>query len=232
MALTLIRCFAHIQHALYGRNPSSQLSELEILNASGKHTCNMFDWAWLERPAADLDLVAGQSYVTLPTDFGKVIDIRAQSITSAFSMISLSSLNERKTYDLSGTTDVYGAIAYSGGVARLEIWPDPTSNESDALRLFYRGAWVDANQDTEDLDDQFPPFMEPLFLEVLRAFAEGWESNALAEMLERVHMGRAFSAAASADQGVQSEFGRITGGSVCQRRSYGTNSSPWGVDDP
>lgn len=232
MALTLSRCYAHIQHALHGRNPSAQIAPLEIVNVAGKHVCNMLDWAWLERPATDLDFVAGQSYVTLPSDFGKVIDIRTQAITSAFQMVSLADFNERSTYDIASTLDTYGAIVYSSGVARLEVFPEPTSSATAALRLFYKGAWVDADDDTDDLTTQFPPFMEPLFLEAVRAFAVGWEEDGLDVMLERLMRGRAFADAAQADQGVQGEYGRITGGSVRARRGYGTNCSPWQVDEP
>lgn len=233
MVLTLSRCLDHVQHALHGRNPSAQVAPLEIVNTAGKHVCSTFGWGFLERPPADLNLVSGQSYVTLPTDVGAVLDIQSQNTASAFKFLGTGTLSKLQTYGVNDTV-TYGMIVNdTTGRPRLEVWPVPNANETAALRLYYRAGWTDLTDDDTDTVP-FPSFMDALILQVIRAFALGWEEDeSLDARLEQIEQGRIFMAACEADQGMQNDFGKLEGGCVGPRPTRrATNWSPWGVDDP
>ena len=42
----------------------------QIINQAGRYLFSMWSWGWRSRPPVTLDLVADQTYVLLPADFG------------------------------------------------------------------------------------------------------------------------------------------------------------------
>lgn len=241
MTLTLERALRHVKHAL-GRDPDPDLNPIEIVNMAGQHLAGMFEWSWLERPAVELDLVAGQTYVDLPLDFGKAISVQVNSIVSKFTWTTLGSIlrNRATNLNVSGL-QYWGAIEYSAPsstvapIPRLAIWPTPSSNVTDGLLLYYRAKWAGVTNDSYLVP--VPDFVEPLMLELIRAFAIGWEESdtgSVGALVAQIETGPIALAAMTNDQGTQWDFGKVENGAAAQfsDTSSADNLSPWRLTIP
>lgn len=241
MTLTLERAIRHVKHAL-GRDTDPDLNPVEIVNVAGQHLVSMFEWSWLERPAVELDLVASQNYVDLPLDFGKAISVQVNSQISKFTWTPLSDILRKRASDLSVSgLQYWGGIEYSSPTSsaaptpRLALWPTPASSVTDGLLLYYRAKWPGVTNDSYLVP--VPDFIEPLMLELIRAFAIGWEeseSASVGEMVARVEAGPIALAAMTNDQGTQWDFGRVEGGAAASfmDSTRGANLSPWNLSIP
>lgn len=209
-----------IQHPLGSRNPSGEFAPQRVVNLAGSWFTSAYPWAWLERPATGLDFVAGQSYVTLPTDFSEFRSVEVAELLSSFTMTTSAEINylRSSTVDASGLC-YWGAINYDAdAVPRLDIYPTPGSNQTDALNLYYRGRWVDLQNDTDRV--KIPPWCEPAFVDVLRAFALGYEEDekgSVSRRLAEIKAGTLADAIAQ-DGRVQTDYGEIQGGAVANDR--------------
>jgi len=241
VSLTLERALRHVKHAL-GRDPDPDLNPIEIVNMAGQHLAGMFEWSWLERPAVELDLVASQTYVDLPLDFGKAISVQVNSIVSKFTWTTLGSIlrNRATNLNVSGL-QYWGAIEYSAPTSsvapapRLAIWPTPSSNVTDGLLLYYRAKWPGVTNDSYLVP--VPDFVEPLMLELIRAFAIGWEESdtgSVGELVARVETGPIALAAMTNDQGTQWDFGKVENGAAARFSDMSSNDglSPWSLSIP
>lgn len=163
-----------IRHALHGRDPSSPLSPMGIVNDAGAHLVNMHPWRWLERYTDTLAFVAGQNYVTLPTDFEDVISDAETPRVYGITMTDLATVARERAAGTSGRPWC-GALTYlpftsaaTPAAQVLAVAPTPAANESNAVAMFYRAGWVAAQDDTDWLDIR--PFMVPLYKAVLAAY--------------------------------------------------------------
>lgn len=99
--------------------------------------------------------------------------------------------------------------------ARLDIWPAPTADEAGALTIYYRGRWRQIDEDTRIIP--VPTFMEPLYIDAVRAFARGFEMQDEKPMIDWQNELRASAAwddAVKADGQTQHIHGQMTGGAV------------------
>lgn len=196
---------------------------VELVNEAGQYLCAMHDWGWLERPAASLDFVANQTYVSLPSDFGKLV--KAVMLNNLSAIVYETSLTHIER--LRGSTYVdpfvyYVAIAYpaqSGATTlvpnpRLEIWPTPGTSETGAMSAVYLAGWTVLSAMNHVA--AIPLDMEPLLLQLVRAYgqAAGRGGIMLQDLLDRIEQGAMVNRLKSSYGGVQGTLGQMMGGAV------------------
>jgi hypothetical protein len=99
---------------------------------------------------------------------------------------------------------------------RLEIWPTPDADETGIITLFYRSGWAEVNEDSDYVN--VPRWIEPLYIEILRAVAEGYERPGMVghitELVGRVLAGPTMKGCIRQDSQIQYTVGALRGGAV------------------
>ena len=220
--ITVAQAFSHIRHALGNSDPGAPLTLFEIVNAAGHELTGMHTWSWLDRTDT-LDIVAGQSYVTLPSDFSRLVFLHSTGESFSVEPADPGTVLRERAF---GGNEAFCFKFYvgqtapttsSGPVARLEHnWGTPAATSSDALSIVYRARWADVvGSETNALP--IPDYMRPLFIEVLRATAQGWEEEQKGSKTDRmnaIYTGATFMAAKRIDDETQFAYGPITNGAV------------------
>lgn len=227
-----------IEHAL-GRRVDRRVDAYQLINDAGHHFVGLRDWEFLKRPPVGLDLVADQSWIALPADFGQLLAVEpAETPTFGFEMVSAAELEEWRANNLAVGFSYRGSVGYhvidpTGGdnlrtVARLEIAPTPSESTGEGteletpLRLVYRAGWVEATEGGFEWLESVPDSARGLYLALLRAFARGWERSDEAYLSMRLaeivgtdrRPGPLFRAAARADIGASRAVGRLRNGAA------------------
>ena len=143
------------------------------------------------------------------------------------------------TITSSGTTNAT-LSGLSGGTdggeprARLEIWPDPDADAAGAITFYYRGGWTNLNEDSEYVS--LPAWLQSLYIQLVRAFARGYEREDMAGVSERcaqIMAGPLISAAVRRDGAMQPEYGGLQNGAASMAHgrfepflNYGPVSDP------
>lgn len=221
MALTVLDCIEHIRHRLGttedGAGLSHGLSGLEVVNMAGMWLTTVHRWRWAMRQQATLDFVAGQNYLTLPDDFETIVDLETSNLTSGMQPTTLAKLLDLEK-NVSGASTFYQyAVEYDHTAAvptpRLRIWPTPDSSETGAVTIYYRAKWARRTDDNQTV--YLPEFLHPLFIELVREYALGWEEAdqvPLSERLAALSLGPLWSAAQSTDGLIQPSVGVLSNG--------------------
>lgn len=106
--------------------------------------------------------------------------------------------------------------------ARLDLWPTPSTTEADRLMVYYRAGWAAVESDSQVL--AMPDWMESLYLQLVRAFARGYERESEANMDQRlmvIKQGPIYAAAMLRDKEMMPNIGPMAGGAAqCTRRTY------------
>lgn len=226
MPLSTSQCESLIEHTL-NAPLGDEIDTIFVINQAGNYLVGLEAWNWLLRPPAYLTLSAGQEYVSLPSDFGRMEHVQmSPSLTNTFNWTDISTIVDLRTSGVNiGTLEYWGAVAYPGIAAtgvnpdpRLEIYPTPASTSVNAMRVVYRSRWKTQTNPANDSDYiPIPEFMEPLFVQILRAFARGLEEEddaSLSKRLLEIHQGPVYMAASKMDAQYQTDMGAITGGPV------------------
>ena len=171
------------------------------------------------------------SAIILPADFRELLSYSTTSgLLTGLALTSYQDLIDRKQSISTHTSGYYyGAIAHPSPVGsadsvgapvpRLEIYPAPGANATGAIRIFYRSDWTDLTSDSELL--RVPAYVETLFLQVLRAFARGYEEEdqgSLTARLLEIGSGPLFSTAVVRDGEIQPDYGPLKGGLTARAR--------------
>jgi hypothetical protein len=216
--LTVIEAIDTIKHALHGRLPSSELSAVALINEAGGLFCNMHPWRFLERYTSSLQFVAGQVYVDLSSDMSEPLSDPVSTTGFGFSMTDLSEIVESRFQGATGRPYL-GAYSYPSftssaepGRLRLEVYPTPAANESNALAMYYRARWLDASGDTDYLDVR--PEYRALYKQILREYVAGLEHGDVDARLAAVYMGPIAADAKKHDGRQQPRYGRPRGGAI------------------
>ena len=209
MALTYADAKAHVLLAC-GGDPSTTSALTvpqriaQILNFAGHHLYS-HAWNWRERTAANLSFEADgdtvRDYVTLPDDVGTILNVYPNGNTfRRVFLISPEAFSRFESDNLTITDAVFyvtlarakpgndGAASTGQPARRLDIYPTPSAAESNALSIRYRAEFVEvASGDVDSTELQIPveSHCEALYLEYVRAFAEGGE---VGDTLQRVAM--------------------------------------------
>lgn len=221
MTMIAEHALGHIRHAL-GGDPAAPLTGLGILNEAGEFLVSMHRWGWLERPPATLDLVSGQAYVSLPSDFSELVAYDAtNSLVNSLSMTTHQHLLELRTNQIQSTSwNFWASIVYAVGTngvpaPRLEFWPTPSASDTGALTIIYRAGWTALSDDSDTI--AMPSWMHSLYLACVRAFAKGYEESdaaPLEQWLALIEQGPQFRAAKLQDSATQTDFGTLEGGAA------------------
>ena len=102
---------------------------------------------------------------------------------------------------------------------RLDIWPEPGTSEAVGLRVYYRSGWMRVTGDNVML--RLPEWLEALYLQVVRAFARGYERESDAGADQRIAAiaeGPLMAAAKLRDSEMLPNIGPLQGGALLRTR--------------
>lgn len=151
---------------------------------SGDWLYNSHPWNALDRPPALLNVVAGQAWSDLPTDFGRYVKILGN--TSAPSTIRISDMTEVVDARARGTVangaTFVGYFPHTGpasagprSAVRLELGPVPTSDITEAFILGYKACFTVPEKGDDHI--LVPRFMQSLFVRVFCEWIAGYERS-------------------------------------------------------
>ena len=177
---------------------------LRVLNETGEWLVSARPWKYLLGGVEALDLVAGQSYVDLPDDFGAIVSI-SQSVgyTKDIALSTPAEIMDlRRGLAPGGDGFIWAALVYghaditgtsTAGIptvtpttaaqirttkapqARLDIYPAPESSTTGALHLYYTRGWRQVSEDTDTIF--IPSWLEGVYLRAARIWARGYEAE-------------------------------------------------------
>lgn len=214
MALTVLDAQGHIEHALGG--PLVGISNRRVLDEAGRKLYAMNDWNFLKRASTTISLVSDQSYVELPDDFGEILAINYENGTAT--TVVQTTITQIAKYrsvlaPIAGH-NLFVAVTYVADgsgvpIARLEVYPTPGS--ASDLDLFYRAGWVDLASSDQTFVP-IPPWMEALYIQVVRATAWGYQTDDMGARMAMVMNGPDWASAVRYDRATQWEHGPLTNG--------------------
>ena len=185
----------------------------------------------------DIEWAIYPGTIELPLDCRDIISIQASS-TSNIIRVKLTSLDEvnqrRGANALTQSPALYlASIVYSGSppVPILEIWPSSGSNQTGALRIFYRSRWAHLYSDSAAID--IPEFVESLYVWIARAYARGYEredEGSLHARLQEVMASPVFDVAKRSDGQIQPHYGPPRGGGAVIHRRHRSGEHEWLVN--
>lgn len=218
MSLTVLEAQSHVEHALGG--PLVGISNRRVLDDAGRFLLSLREWTFQKRPSTTLDFTASQSYITLPSDFGSIISIEfTQGLAQCVQQTTIGTIALYRSINAA----IPGYVLYVAPVfeensnaipePRLEIYPMPVSSTTAALTMFYRPRWVDI-QPTDSTYISLPDWIEPLYIQLIRAFALGYQNDDMAERTATVLAGPIFQAALRTDMEMQTSYGPLAYGAL------------------
>lgn len=241
MTLSAEAARGHIDYALNSAGVDPLIGgHMAMINRAGRVMSGMRNWAYLRR-IAELDLVAGEYDVDMPSDFVKLeAQESSETIVGAVSLVGMQELLRLRANVASGSGNNYrGAIfakdnaATNGGPPTyvLKLDRPVVTAQSNAFTIVYYTGWQSVSEDTNEI--KIPEFMDELFLQVLRAYVQdyafenmnGKNYRSLDERMRGIYRGVIFEAACRDDQ-PQDEFGAIEGGHT----EEGSYFRDWGSD--
>lgn len=206
----------HVLLAIGGR-PSTASGQTvaqrqaEIVNIAGEHLFT-HPWKFREKTAL-MSLVAAQDYVTLPSDFGELM-----SAWKDDTQIAVVTPDILENYRLTTFPDWQYKAAVrtmvptnvSSQSFRLELYPTPTSNETDVVKVIYRAGWQGVTSGTADSQViSIPSSVEATLIAYVRAVSEAYEDGQQSQRIAEVEAGPIFSAAQRKDGMIQTTFGQL-----------------------
>lgn len=209
---------------------SSGYNATRIANDAGLHLYAMHGWSFRESAAAQISLTQGQDHEDLPADVGEIT-------ASALSGTGRSLMWTTPEH-MARLRDADSGISFNGHYAvisqppqadpeqslpawRLELYP-AVSGDSETLTLWYRREWPFVSDPDHVL--AIRPHVEPLYMQLVRAFVVGgWSGSqdTTAPRLSEIENGSVFMAARRADARVQPHFGPPSGSAVSMAGGYG-----------
>ncbi len=231
MTLTVSTVSDYVQRRLDGE-PSVPL--MTLCNQAGDYLVNAHPWGWLVRKPATLRITADQTRIALPDDFGRAIG-EPKPVESTSFMFRWGTADKVAAERAYGSPSVFtGYISWSQGVTGnltpyIELSYAPTVSESSTFMLAYYARWQDVTTDTETL--QIPSFMEPLYLQTVLAFAQGYDEHdvgSLDERLAALMQGPLMLTAKRRDGSMQPSIGMMQGGAVQTLAQHERSPSVYG----
>jgi hypothetical protein len=160
-AMTVEDYTARMLHAIGNAQPATGVTTISILNEALFFLFDYHDWSWRQRPPALLNIVSGQDYVALPTDFGwdGMLKVHANVTVPQIGVLkcTLDDISRFRGQTAPATTPYYVALAWptqtsltvAPATPRLEIWPTPSLSISNAIRITYRAGAISVTNTTD-----------------------------------------------------------------------------------
>lgn len=226
MTLIASEAIAEIEHTLGGL-PSQ--SALRLANEAGRHLCNMHSWNFLKSTKATLASVASQAWIALPDDFGSILGLEVNGgIAQNWKRVDTATFLRIEsgvwTQSGWGYYSILENPTSTDGTApgpRMALWPAPTTSDSSFASLRYQRLWTELSDNGDTV--QIPQFAETLYLQLVRAFARGYEEEdtaSLDQRLSQIHLGAVFMSARKQDGKTSWYYGRLKNGAADQGVGY------------
>lgn len=200
-----------IRHTL-GSTPSVLVDQYELIKEAVSWVWNERFWNWRERTAM-LNVVAGQDWIALPSDFGALSDNDAiyptDGVFGPLEIVSMSDINEfRSDQAISFFGTFYAALEFAALSAtdptpayRLATWPTQLTAKTGAYRLSYFVAAPRIDRETQLIG--VPPELDGIVARAVRAVANGYDREHdgfdLDMALAKIRTSTAWAAAVTAD---------------------------------
>ena len=228
---TLKQLQDHVEHAL-GGTPASQLSTVDIVNQAGRHFYS-YQWNFRLRGPVDITLSSDSPTVDLPNDLGEIVSVYMKDgLTDSIRLTTIEEVVRTRNSSISTGANYIATVAWPVGGSKddkppmLELAPTPVS--ADVITLSYLTSWNDLSS-PEDVA-AVPKHCESSLIQVVRAFAMGYEEENMAQRLMEAEQSPVFSRALSQDGMIQPHYGPIANGVTS---SYGNRRLPFDtVADP
>lgn len=217
------KVFERIRFIADGAELPPETDHVSMANEAGEWLCGVCHWRFLSNKTVLLDVVGGQDYIELPTDFHSLQGMpRTSDLASNFLRLTTAEEQSRfqalgtGTYTLAATVDARTLTDASGDlrtVPVLSLSPAPTTDMLQAVILKYTAGWVPVEDDNSHI--HLPKEMHPLYLQVAGEYAEGVinrEEMSLEERLARIQTGPLFFQAKRWDKNLQGSVGRLRNG--------------------
>lgn len=225
--MTVDRLKQRIMRAMGWRRPQdwpSELEPVEIANEAGEWLYSIEEWNSLARPLALLSIVADQSWIDLPADFGRIVGDCVTTQTGFGHTLRLGTIDEvrdAQSLQPGGNSLCYvGCITHTGptlagprSLARLEIGPVPSTSQDDAFQIAYKAGWVEVSDGSDHI--LVPTWMTSVYVAAATAFVAGREAEEGGDVDDRIAkllLGPQMIALRNRDLSVQSSFGQMRGG--------------------
>lgn len=193
---------------------------------------------------ASASAVAGSlsfPWIVLPTDFAECLKLQGATSNLSIALTTYQQIIDARALGLSGSSAVYQAAlmwraavlglssAEAAPVPRLELDRIPSANQAGAFNLIYRAGWPRVSDDSAFAI--IPEFVEPLFVQIVRAVARGFMEEDAASVDERLALirgGPVFEAARRGDAMGQRHYGQLPPSDIGRDSSGGDGwlSSP------
>lgn len=173
----------------------------------------------------DYSFSMDRSRIELPAHHSLISVKRRRSSFSKFILCDQTQIQEFRAtgYGANPGYALYGAVTrcYGGDdpttkSSVLEIWPPASQTRVAELLMQFRVGWITPSVDTEEIETiSGAEWIEPLFLQVLRQTALGYEAGEVDDIAGRMTMLKAsteFRDAVLRDTAAQPQRGGITGG--------------------
>lgn len=179
-------------------------------------------------------------WIVLPLDFAECLRLQGVDSTTTLSMRTYQQVIDARTLGLgTGASSYIGSIMWRGAftdltpaesspVARIELDRIPSTNQTGAFRMVYRTGWP-AQSDDASLA-LLPVWIEPLFVQYVRAFARGFmeeDTASLDERLVTVRGGPIFQQARRADSMIQRSYGVLQPGEIGMPNTPSFDGDGW-----
>ena len=160
----------------------------------------------------------------MPSDFKAIIDAGATDAISAdVRLTDLGEVRQRQATPTIASGTYWVAVEYPGQsvtttnapVARLAIYPTPSSSSAGAVELIYRAGWTTLAEGSSV--SNIPEAYERLLAQAIRAFALGLvdESNGTVQKrLEELDQSAFFRQLKESDGMAQPQMGQMHGGHI------------------
>lgn len=248
MAMTGKEAIEHVEDALGTSSDQVPLWGVRMVNQAGRLMCQMHRWRWLVGGRATLATVADQDYIELPSDFRRLLGYwTVRGLQSGIRLTTASHLLGMRASEIIVTSAYHwGTIVHgvpsTGGPPRhqIEVWPTPVSGNAAFMNVYYARQWGDITGDSRELLS-IPQWIEPLFIEILRATAKAWREDDpiggrrpddLSTWYDRIRRSRLFLDAARDDSLEQPDYGELRNGAAEMASGPGVAINFTGTDPP
>ena len=216
MALTLTNLIASCTQAV-GADAPTGVDYTQTVNEACRFMFSMHPWRFLNRPPATIAFVDAQAYAALPSDFGEIVTMVAgDNYAGTIRLTSFTDLALKRSMGSAPSGLTWAAVVQptqtnatsTMGEPRLELWPTPSADATDAIQLWYRAEWVELSSSNVP---NIPVYAESLLVELCRAFALGYADHDVGTVSARVgeiQAGPIFAAAVKSDLRVTPDINR------------------------
>jgi hypothetical protein len=231
MAVTYDELLNHVG-LMIGESPDGRIKPYRIINDAGQYLMAMHTWHWRHRPPVGLSFVQDQQHVDLPVDFGfgDIISLSTtDNVTYGVTLSTIGDVEFKRSTTILSPSFYFVAISYptqsdttSGGqMARLEVYPTPTADDTDALKMNYRAGWTLMGP-KNDAAANIPPLFDHLLVQLVRAFAYYYETNDRS-MIESIEDSIQLQRLKGSDNNTQGNLGLMQGGILQVDRTIRSN---------